>query len=66
MTPPWGSHPEGPLGWLRMEAREAPVVVTVRVAVAALLPAGMTDAGLKLHVTPRGRLDASQPKETCS
>jgi hypothetical protein len=47
-------------------AIEAPVVCTVSVVVAASIPSGVTDAGLKLHVTPMGRVDASHANETCS
>ena len=45
------------------KAALAAVVLTVSVVVAAVLPLGVTDAGLKLHVTPDG--NALQEKLTC-
>jgi hypothetical protein len=59
VAPLRGSHPKSGFGCRSSDAILAPVVATVSV-VATALPFGVTDAGLKLHVTPFGNVALSQ------
>jgi hypothetical protein len=59
VAPLRGSHPKSGFDCRLSDAMLAPVVATVSVVVTAL-PFGVTDAGLKLHVTPFGNVALSQ------
>ena len=63
-TAPPRNQPEPCVVRLSRETTVAPVVCTVSVLVTAAVPFGVTEAGLKLQVTPFGSVALSHRNET--